>query len=652
MMKDSITRWCAVLMISLLSLSAQAQEKITIEQATPGSKEYAEISSQLLADSSVYPSWMWSSYKLSEGFDLKSVSGTVLATAPDKSFVVLGEGENISLMKRDGVIIPISRDGSFDIVYGQSVHRNEFGIEGGVFISPDARYVAFYRNDQSHVQSYPIVALYNDIARHQPIKYPMAGRKSEHVTVGIYDVERDAVRYLNTGEPEDRFFTNVAWSPDSQSLIIDEVNREQNETQLVEYSIITGEPLNTLLVERNPKYIEPRMPIQFLKDGRFLRVSRVDGFNHIYLYSREGKLLRQLTKGNWEVVDYMGLSPDEGYVFFTSNKDYLIGQDLYRASLKKGEVERLTEGNGWHSVRISPDFTEVVDHFSNIDTPNVVNLIKIGRKVERHEIFRAEDPLNSYERPVVELGSIESKSGFDLYYKLTRPAVLEEGKKYPVVVYVYGGPHSQLVTDTWRGLNMGWDVFMAQQGYVVFTLDNRGTSNRGFDFEGVIHRQLGTPEIEDQMQGIDYLRSLPYVDGDKIGVYGWSFGGFMTTNLMLTHPETFKVGVAGGPVMDWSYYEIMYGERYMDTPQTNPEGYAKNRLTDRAGDLEGRLLLIHGAIDPVVVWQHSLRFVEEAIKVGKLVDYMIYPKDEHNVRGQDRVHLHRTICRYFDDHLK
>lgn len=708
-MRRSVTiQWMLALipLIASLSISAVAQttkSRWSIEEATPGSIQYAQLmpestqslnmvnegllvlqedglyaegiqGRQLIASreslgltpyymhfkgdllcANVGGDWVLWDYKKQQevyrySFDRKR--WTHFTPTAQGHYALLSDGQNIAVVTPGQEPKLLTTDGSFDIAYGVSVHRNEFGIDGGLFPSPDGRYFAFYRNDQSDVESYPIVQINPQIAQYQPIKYPMAGRKSEKVTIGIYDSQKGTIQYLQTGAPTDRFFTNLAWTPDSKSLVIDEVERSQAETNLREYNVATGRLVRTLLKETHPKYIEPSTPIRFLQDGRFVRLSRVRGYNHLYLYSREGHLLTQLTDGAWEVKELMGIDEASGYIYFTSNKDYPIGQDLYRVSLKRPRVERITEGNGTHYVWLSPDFSLAYDRFSNLDTPSVEQLISLKGKRQVRELLRAEDPLANKYRPTVELGSLKTAEGDDLYYKLTRPTELEPGRKYPVVLYVYGGPHSQLVTDSWRSLRMGWDTYMAQEGYIVFTLDNRGTSNRGMDFESITHRQLGKVEMADQMLGIDYLRSLPYVDADRIGVYGWSFGGFMATNLMLTHPETFKVGVAGGPVMNWVYYEVMYGERYMDTPAENPQGYQESNLIDRAGDLKGRLLLIHGGVDPVVLWQHSQLFLQASIKAGTLPDYMVYPMDEHNVRGQDRVHLHKVICRYFEDHLK
>lgn len=659
--------WTTLLLLLPLVGFAQNKKSFTIEELTPGAREYWALTPSIPDDINNLPAPLEMkngriTFKRSEksyhekiaDFPSAPKQWTEKILSPNEEYLILLDGKDIALMDKEGNIKSVTSDGCLDIVNGQAAHQREFGISGGIFLSPSGKKFAYYRMDQSMVESYPIVRTTKNNAIHDPIKYPMAGKRSHEVTVNIYDVESASIVTLKTGEPLDRFFTNIAWTPDEKSLFIDEVNRAQNRCELREYSVNDGALINTLIVEENDKYIEPQTPTYFLKDSsnRFIRVTRRDGYNHLYLYGRDGKLQKQLTKGEWEVLDFMGTDPDSKYAYFISNKDYIMGRDLYRVALKNGKLERLTTGDGTHRIQMSEGFDYAFDTFTNHDTPQVGTLITLGKKVGRQEIYRSADPLKDFVKPEVRLGTLKSPEGYDLYYKMTLPPDLDETKKYPVVLYVYGGPHAQLVTDTWNGLRMGWDTYMAQEGYIVFTIDNRGSANRGMAFESVTHRQLGTVEMEDQMIGIDYLRSLPYIDSDRIGVYGWSFGGFMTTNLMLTHSDTFKVGVAGGPVMDWGYYEIMYGERYMDTPQENPEGYAKNRLTDRAGDLKGRLLLIHGSVDPVVVLQHSFRFLEASVKAGTLPDYMIYPNEEHNVRGQDRVHLHRVICRYFDDHLK
>lgn len=553
----------------------------------------------------------------------------------------------------------ISTDGTREVVYGEVPHRNEFGIDAGMYWSPKGRYLAFYRMDQSMVTDYPLVNTQTRIATHTPIKYPMAGMASHQVTVGIYDTQDGSVKYLNTGEPVERYFTNLAWSPDESLLYIDEVNRGQDTCQLIPYNVVTGEPGKMVLQETHPKYIEPQHPIVFADDRgeTFVRLSRKDGYNHLFLYNIDGRLVRQLTGGQWEITSFYGVDKDYRFAYFVGNEGNPTERRVGSVALKnrfRNNLKYLTEEPGYHFPLFNSDFTAMVDRYSSKDVPSVVDVYyKKHNRWRSNNFLVAENPEEGYERPKVEMGTIKDASGvYDLHYKITYPAHIEPGEKLPTIVYVYGGPHAQLVTNSWGSLNRGWDIYMAQEGYVVFTVDGRGSANRGLDFENAIFRNLGYVEMRDQMKGIEFLKSLPFVDPDRIGVHGWSYGGFMTTNLMLSYPDVFKVGVAGGPVMDWSLYEIMYGERYMDTPQDNSIGYKASNLVDRAGNLKGRLLLIHGDQDPVVVWQHSIKFLKAAVDADTYPDYMIYPGYEHNVVGRDRHHLYKTITRYFDDHLK
>lgn len=585
-------------------------------------------------------------------FDRNKYASTDLSARGQR--IALMDGKNITVLEADGTMTPITTDGTADVVYGEAAHRNEFNTHRGTLWSPSGRYLAYYRVDRSGVEAYPLVSMEAPIAKLIHCKYPMAGRTSESVSVHIYDTNTKSTQVIKSDWPSESYFTNWAWSPDESRLYIEEVKRNQKEARLVAYAPQTGERVATLLTETHPKYVEPSAPILFVpgKPKLFVRTSRVAGYNHVYLHNTQGKKVKQLTSGDCEVKALVGMDPKGQYLYYVSNEGYHIGQALWRVALSSGKRECVTGGKGFHQAYVSPDKSLVVDVFSNLNTPGVLSLVSTVGKPKSMILDTAKNLLSDYYQPEIELGTIKAADGkTDLYYKMTRPSQIEAGKKYPVIVYVYGGPHAQLVTDGWRSLRMTWDNYMAQQGYIVFTIDNRGSANRGLDFESVTHRRLGTEEMADQMKGVDFLKSLPYVDADRIGVHGWSFGGFMTTNLMLTHPNTFKVGVAGGPVMDWSFYEIMYGERYMETPSQNPKGYAESNLIKRAGDLKGRLMLIHGDIDPVVVWQHSLLFVKAAVTAGTMPDYMVYPGHEHNVRGIERVHLYKTITRYFTDHL-
>ena len=559
----------------------------------------------------------------------------------------------------------VERGDGYNIVLGESVHRNEFGIDGGLFWSPKASKLAFYRMDQSMVVDYPLVNTKAREAEVKPIKYPMAGMKSHEVTVGVWDCASQKLVYLNTARDttvheREMYLTNIAWSPDEQYVYIAKINREQNHMWLEQYDAATGDFVKVLFEETNPRYVEPCEPMIFTPKGdQFLWFSMRDGYKHLYLYNMNGTLVKQVTSGEYEVEGFIQFDKKGENIFIYANKDNLAGRDAYRVNLKNGTMECLTNYNsaeGTHTVVINDEGTRMVDYFSAVDNPGEVNYVININKPANHRdynIYRAENPLKDYAMPGVELGTIKAADGkTDLYYRLITPPNMEQGKKYPTLVYVYGGPHSQLVTDSWLGGGNLYFMFLAQQGYVVFTIDNRGTDNRGFEFESCTHRHLGEIEMADQMEGVKFLKSLPYVDQDRMGVEGWSFGGFMTITMKLAHPEVFKVGCAGGPVIDWKWYEIMYGERYMDTPQENPEGYEANSLLNKAQNLEGRLLVIQGAEDNTVVPQHSTEFIERCINNFKQVDYFMYPHHEHNVLGRERLHLYQKMFDYYETFLK
>ncbi len=584
---------------------------------------------------------------------------TLISKKKDNVHEVTLEG-NLSV---DGILV--ERGDGYNIVLGESVHRNEFGISGGLFWSPKSSRLAFYRMDQSMVKDYPIVNTKARESETKPIKYPMAGMKSHEVTVGVWDCASQKLVYLNTARDtsvheREMYLTNITWSPDEQYIFIAKVNREQNHMWLEQYDATTGDFVTVLFEETNPRYVEPCEPMYFTPKGnQFLWLSLRDGYKHLYLYNIDGTLVKQLTKGEYEVEEFIGFDKKGENIFFYANKNNLAGRDAYKVNLKKGTMDCLTNYNsieGTHTVIINDAGTAMVDVFSSVDNPGEANYVtNINKSTNRkdYNIYKASNPLKDYAMPNVELGTIKAADGkTDLYYRLITPPNMKPGEKYPTLVYVYGGPHSQLVTDSWLAGGNLYFMFLAQHGYVVFTVDNRGTDNRGFEFESCTHRHLGEIEMADQMEGVKFLKSLPYVDQDRMGVEGWSFGGFMTITMKLAHPEIFKVGCAGGPVIDWKWYEIMYGERYMDTPQENPEGYESNCLLNKAKNLEGHLLVIHGAEDNTVVWQHSLEFIERCINNFKQVDYFVYPHHEHNVLGRERVHLYQKMFQYYEDFLK
>ena len=726
MMNRLQVRWMAVLMLSTFFHSAMAQLKpLTLEELNYGGKNYRQMSpanetyvwwgDQLVkTDHKTCESVNTKNLErtplftldevnatLAEGERLYSLIGTTFPYADSTIAVIDGPKERLLydwkkkavtwrqssthsvndwspvsralayvdnhqlfVAHRDGRVSQLSKDGSREIVYGQSVHRDEFGIYKGTFWSPDGQRLAFYRMDQSMVTDYPQVNTSTRIATYEPDKYPMAGETSHVVTIGVHDLASGKTIYLKTAAPINRYFTNIQWSPDSKRLYIQELNRNQTDIELTVYDATSGDCEGVIYHEHNDRYAEPLVPITFLPwDARkFILQSQKDGYNHLYLMDTSGKQIKQVTRGEWVVLDLVGFCQKRKSVIVLSTEASPIQNNLYEANLANGRRTLLDNGRGCHAnvyqedgrhtSILSASGLQLLDNYTEPDVPRRIALLTLGNKGER-ELFSAPNPWEGYNVPEFSCGTIKAADGVtDLYYRMVKPTDFDPTKKYPTVVYVYGGPHARNVEARWHWMSRGWESYMAQKGYLLFILDNRGSKDRGLAFEQATFRQLGQVETADQLRGIDFLKSLPYVDADRIGVHGWSFGGFMTITLMTAAPDVFKVGVAGGPVIDWKWYEVMYGERYMDTPQDNPDGYAKTSLLSKAKDLKGHLLIIQGMNDKTVVPQHCLSFIDACIEAGTHPDFFVYPGEPHNMRGRKSVHLHEHITDYFLKYLQ
>ena len=643
-MKKALTILCTVLMGSALFAQNRV---IDVREAHPGK--------DLTMEEAIY-----------KGVGYSRIPRDKYPAQPSKG---LGQftifQDEYSLFARDNgadstITIALSDDPG--IVYGQTVSRNEFGIEDGWFVSPDSTKVAFYRKDQTRVSKFPLLDIKTRTGSLKEIYYPMNGMASEHVSVGIFDIIGKKTVWLDvTDFSEERYITNIAWSPDSKYIYAQIVDRSQHHMHLNQYRAGNGSFVRTILTESNPAWIEPQDPIRFIKGRSDVFIYRTDnrnGFRSLYLADTLGAI-RNLPTASAD-VEY--LDNDGTAVYYTSAENSPIQNHLYKMRInipRKNAVKKagfykpvmLTSGRGWHQVRLSQDCKEFIDICSNTSTP--IRMWKRSTDGKVSELlYEGEDHLADYASCKVELGAVPSADpAFENYYRLIYPKDFDPAKKYPLIVYVYGGPHSQMVQDSWLGNIRMWEMLMAQKGYIVYVQDNRGTSNRGAAFEKAINRQCGKAEMEDQMVGIRRLLELPYVDSERVGVHGWSYGGFMTISLMTNYPEVFKVGVAGGPVIDWKWYEIMYGERYMDNPETNPEGFAATSLIGRAKDLKGKLLICQGAVDDTVVWEHSLSFIQTCIDLGIPVDYFPYPVAQHNVFGRNRIHLMDKVTQYFEDYL-
>jgi len=596
-------------------------------------------------------------------YDLKKKELKPLMKVHDKSanYEYDGQMNKIAYTREDNNVFvaengnnyQVTFDGGNGIVNGESVHRHEWGIDKGLFWSPKGNYLAFYRMDETMVTQYPLVDIDHRVAQVNYIRYPMAGMKSHQVTIGIYNNAIGKSVFLETGESKEQFLTNITWSPDEQSVYVFILNRLQNQLKVNQYDAMTGMFIKTLYEETNQRYVEPQSGMYFLHKApsKFIVMSQRNGWNHLYMMETNTNNNKQLTKGQWVVKDFLGIDKDDEFIYFTGNRESPIETHLYSLELKTGTIVRLTQAEGTHSPTISPDYSNFIDNYNSLKIATQIDL-STTKGVKIRTIHSSINPLKDYKLGETSIFTIKNKQNTDLYCRMIKPANFDPQKKYPVLIYVYGGPHSQLVTNSWLGGAGIFLNYMAQKGYLIFTLDNRGTSNRGFEFESCIHRQVGVLEMEDQLEGVNYLKSLPYVDASRIGLDGWSYGGFMTLTLLLKNPGVFKDATCGGPVIDWKWYEIMYGERYMDRPDENQDGYEKASLLNYVDSLNAPLLIFQGAQDNTVVWQHSQSFIEKCIKAGKMVDYFIYPTHEHNVSGPDRTHLWKKIEQFHDLHLK
>ncbi len=589
-------------------------------------------------------------------FNLKSKTGKLATHLPEtaenpdydenKKLIAYTVANNLYIAGQGKGPMTVTSETNPAIVSGQSIARNEFGIHKGTFWSPNSKYLAFYQKDESEVADYPILDITQTPGKLQNIKYPMIGQKSEKPKVGIYQLATGKTVFISPRGNQDDYLTNLSWTPDEKYILIAELNRGQNHMHLNLYDAATGAFVRTLFEEKSDTWVEPEHAAYFpdKKSSNFIWISERDGYNNLYYYSIDGKLIRQLTKNNFVAKEILGSNPSGSETYFVATGPNPTNQLVYKVDLK-GKQTLLTNIEGTHFVAISTDGNWIFDEYTNRTTPSVSLLL--DKKLKAKTLLESPNKYASYQMPSSEIKTIKSADGkTDLYTRLIKPANFDPSKKYPVLVYVYGGPHAQLITNTYLDGASLWMHWMADQGYLVFTVDGRGSDSRGAAFEHVIHGKLGIAEMDDQLKGVEYLKSLPYVDGNRLAVHGWSYGGFMTTSLMLRKPDVFKVGVAGGPVTDWKYYEVMYGERYMDTPSENQKGFDDSSTMKYANDLKGKLLLIHGTSDDVVVMQHNLALIKKFVDVGKQVDFFPYPMHKHNVNGKDRVHLMQKVLDY------
>ena len=614
--------------------------------------EWIDASSFLISENGKYYTYSLAS---KSGKNIQETSNAAENQTLDasKNNLAFTEDNNLYFFNKNKEKIAVTSESNKGIVSGQSIARNEFGIKGGIFWSPKSSYLAFYQKDQSEVADYPLLDINETPGKLVSIKYPMIGQKSEKPRVGIYNLVTGKTVFISpkSGNVND-YLTNLSWSPDEKYVLIAELNREQNDMSLNVYEANSGNFVRTILNEKNNAWVEPEHEAFFPNStsNNFVWFSEKDGFQNLYYYSIDGKLIQQLTANKFPVREIIGANPNGTEIYFKATGANPTNMLVYKVTLK-GKQTLITKDEGVHTVAVSTDGKWFFDEYSNHSTPS--KSLLYDAKLNATTLLISKNKYDGYQMGTSEIKTIKAADGTtDLYTRLIKPSNFDPSKKYPVMVYVYGGPHAQMITNSFLdGANL-WMYWMAEQGYLVFTVDNRGSDNRGFAFESVIHGRLGVNEMDDQLKGVDYLKSLPYVDGNRLAVHGWSFGGFMTTSLMLRKPDTFKVGVAGGPVTDWKWYEVMYGERYMDTPAENQKGFDEASTLNYVNNLKGKLLLLHGTSDDTVVMQQNLALVKKFVEAGKQIDFFPYPMAKHNVQGKDRVHLMSKVLNYIIENNK
>jgi len=586
--------------------------------------------------------------------------------SPDGKWVSFVHDSNLWVVNLTrGDVKELTNGGTEDLLKGQLdwVYPEELDCTTAYWWSPDSSRIAYYEMDERPVTRYPIVDMSSPVGAMEYTRFPQAGEANPIVRVGVVQVLGGETTWMDTGAATDVYLPRVDWLRDSHHLAIQRLNRAQNRLDLL-FVDIGGGSRTTILTESDKYWVNISDDLYFFSDGkRFLWSSERTGFRHYYLYDLAGKELAQLTSGDWGITGTSGFGPgaashpavDErhGTIYFLSNKDDVRGTQVYRVSLADKTIVRITTEPGTHSVTFAPDNSGFVDKYSNSMTPPRQDLYRADgtRSAVINENKVAE--LRVYELPPVEFVNVPADDGTKLYALTVKPPNFDASHKYPVLIDVYGGPQVQYVKDEWGGSNFLWLESMAQKGYIIFSLDNRGSYNRGHAFETPIYHQFGKVELEDQLAGVKYLKSLPYVDGTRIGIWGWSYGGYMTLEALFNAPDVFKAGVSVAPVSDWRLYDTIYTERYMGRPMENPAGYQESSAANQARNLRGKLMLAHGTGDDNVHFANTSEVINELIQNGKYpTDLAIFPGRGHPIGDQPaRIQLFEQITRFFMNNL-
>ena len=546
--------------------------------------------------------------------------------------------------------VRLTHDGSATLLNAELdwVYPEELALGTAHWWSPDSTRIAYLQFDVSREPLYPQVDLLPLPPRYEPQRYPKAGEPNAEVRLGVVAASGGPTRWMDLGQTRDMLFARFYWLPDSSGIAVQRLNRVQNRQYLLIADAASGVS-RIILEESDPCWINVRDNFRWLAGGReFLWWSERDGFGHLYRYSREGKLLARLTQGDWEVTEVAGVDEQAGLIYYLSTESSPLERQLFQVSLDGGQRKRLTRKPGTHSVNMSPTAQFFLDTYSSLSTPPAVLLC--ARDGSELATLRApqEKLLSEYDILPTEIVPVKASGGELLYARLIKPAGFSPTRKYPAVVAIYGGPHAQAVRDAWPGIS--FDQVLAHRGFVVWQLDNRGSAGRGHRWECAVHRNFGAKELEDQKEGLRHLFSLGFVDPARVGVYGWSYGGYMTLYCLLNAPELFRAGVAGAPVTDWNNYDTIYTERYMGLPAENAEGYRRSSPVHQAGALKGELLLVHNFEDDNVLLQNTIQMAAALQRAGKRFSLMIYPDKGHG--PQNRRHLNEMMLAFFERALQ
>ncbi len=574
--------------------------------------------------------------------------------SPDGRRISFRRGHDLYLLElASQKVTRLTDDSSATLWNGELdwVYPEELGLETAHWWSPDSKRIAYLQFDLSREPLYPQTDLLPLRATYEPERYPKAGDPNADARLGVLPVEDPLrTRWMDLGQTRDSLLARVAWLPDSQGLAVQRLNRIQNQLDLL-LADAQSASSRLLLRETDPHWINLANDLRFLKGGKeFLWSSERDGFRHLFHYSIDGNLVGQLTRGDWEVTEVAGVDETAAEVFYLSTEPSPLERHLYRVALDGGATTRLTQASGTHSVSMAPGCGFYLATFSNLATPP-------RRTLHRSDgtewaVFQEPDrkPLEQYDLLPVEIVPLKASDGTTLYARLIRPAGFQSGRKYPAIVMIYGGPHAQNVRQAWPGLS--FDQVLAHRGFVIWQLDNRGSAGRGHRWETAVFRNFGTRELEDQKDGLRHLISLGFVDPSRIGIHGWSFGGYMTLYSLLNAPDLFAAGVSGAPVTDWRNYDTIYTERYMGLPSENAEGYRRSSPVHSAANLKAKLMLIHNFEDDNVLFQNTLQMADALERAGKQFAMVVYPQKTHGVTGSLRKHLYETMLSFFEETLK